>query len=170
MSSAALEVVPMTQRHLRQVRALDAAAYPKPWSKQLWREELGRPGRHYRVALLDDDVVGHIGAMVAAEEAHIMTVVTDPTHRRSGIASHLLASLVPDMVDAGCTALTLEVRASNKAAQALYRRFGLVPVGVRRGYYEPDGEDAIVMWAHDIHDDDYRDRIFRISAALREAA
>lgn len=170
MSGVALAVVPMERRHLAEVRALDAAVYPKPWSKQLWRAELERPGRHYRVALLDDTVVGHIGAMVTLEEAHIMTVVTDPTHRRSGIGSHLLANLVPELVDAGCRALTLEVRASNKAAQALYRRFGMVPVGVRRGYYEPDGEDAIVMWAHDIHDDHYRDRITRISEALRQAA
>ena len=82
------------------------------------------------------------------------------------MASRLLLSVIRPMVDAGCTALTLEVRTSNKAAQALYRRFGLAPAGFRRAYYKPENEDALIMWAHDIHLTDYRERLDRIEAQL----
>jgi len=62
--------------------------------------------------------------------------------------------------------LTLEVRASNAPAQALYRRFGFAPVGVRRNYYEETNEDAIIMWANDIDTDDYRRRLDAIESGL----
>jgi hypothetical protein len=60
-----------------------------------------------------------------------------------------------------CQALTLEVRSSNVGAQALYRRFGFAPVGVRQKYYE-NTEDAIVMWCHDIAEPPYRDRLHEL--------
>ena len=73
-------------------------------------------------------------------------------------------------IEHGCNALTLEVRISNEPAQALYKRFGLVPAGVRRGYYEPDDEDALVMWARDIDTPRYRDRMERLMHELEAAA
>jgi ribosomal-protein-alanine N-acetyltransferase len=84
-----------------------------------------------------------------------------------------MIELVTRGVEAGASALTLEVRVSNEPAKALYRRFGLAPAGVRRGYYEPDGEDALIMWAHDIDAEDYRSRIDalagRVSGTAQEA-
>jgi ribosomal-protein-alanine N-acetyltransferase len=66
---------------------------------------------------------------------------------------------------AGANSLTLEVRFSNRNAQALYQRFGMAPVGVRKRYYKD--EDALVMWAHDIDSDPYRERLEEIAGALR---
>ena len=62
--------------------------------------------------------------------------------------------------------LTLEVRASNRGAQEMYRRFGFAPGGVRRNYYVENNEDAIVMWAHDIDGDEYAARLAAIERQL----
>ena len=64
------------------------------------------------------------------------------------------------------TAMTLEVRAGNSGAQALYRAFGFAPAGVRRAYYKDDGEDAIVMWAHDVDGPAYAERLQALEAPL----
>jgi ribosomal-protein-alanine N-acetyltransferase len=74
------------------------------------------------------------------------------------VGTRLLAELAWEAIGSDCLALTLEVRASNTAAQELYRRFGFAPVGVRKQYYE-NTENAIVMWCHDIAEAPYRDRL-----------
>jgi ribosomal-protein-alanine N-acetyltransferase len=107
--------------------------------------------------------VGFAGALLAAGDLHVVTIATDPVHTRSGIATRLLHELIERGIAMGAHALTLEVRASNHAAQALYRRFGLAPVGIRKGYYDPDGEDAIIMWADDITTPEYRTRLDAIA-------
>lgn len=158
-----LEVVPVEKRHLDAIMAIDAQVYPTPWSRRLWRQELEREHRLYRCAVRDGVVVGVVGVLLAAEDAHIMTVAVDPGAQRSGVATALMLAAAREAIGAGARAMTLEVRASNTGAQALYRRFGLAPVGHRRGYYEPDGEDALVMWAHDIDGPEYADRLRAIA-------
>ena len=158
------DIVPIRRRHLKEVMRIDAAVYPQPWSKRLWTQELQRDHRLYRCALHQGTVVGTIGLLVVADDAHVMTVAVDPAMHRQGVATRLLLHAIGEVVDVGCTALTLEVRVSNTAAQALYRRFGMAPVGNRRNYYEPDGEDALVMWAHEIQSSDYRDRLASIAS------
>ncbi len=165
-----VEIVPVDKGHLKAIMAIDAKVYPTPWSRRLWQQELERDQRVYRCAVRDGDVVGVIGVLLAVDDAHVMTVAVDPTVQRSGVATALMLAAVQDAIAAGATALTLEVRASNKGAQELYRRFGMAPVGHRRGYYEPDGEDALVMWAHDIDGPDYRARLQGIAADLAVAA
>jgi ribosomal-protein-alanine N-acetyltransferase len=78
----------------------------------------------------------------------------------------LLLHLVADVRARNATSLTLEVRASNAGAQELYRQFGFVPAGIRKNYYAEVGEDAIVMWAHDVDTEVYRERVNRIAARL----
>ena len=165
-----IEIVPVEPGHIKAIMAIDAQVYPTPWSRRLWDQELERDHRLYRCAVSDGAVVGVIGVLLAADEAHVMTVAVDPAVQRSGVATALMHAAVGEAIAAGATALTLEVRASNKGAQELYRRFGLAPVGHRRGYYEPDGEDALVMWAHDIDGSDYGTRLEAIAAALAVAA
>ena len=64
-------------------------------------------------------------------------------------------------IERGCVAWTLEVRASSTGAHELYRRFGFVPAGVRKRYYD-NVEDALVMWCHDIDSAEYEARLDRI--------
>lgn len=161
----ALEIEPFGRSHLRDVMKIDALAYPEPWSKRLWLKEIDRDDRIYLVALLDGTVVGYAGALLTVDDAHVTTIATHPDHQRRGIAARLLRRVVMAAIAAGATGLTLEVRAGNVGAQALYRRFGMAPAGLRRNYYQPDNEDAIVMWAHDIDGPDYARRLAAIAEA-----
>ncbi len=165
-----IAVVDLTLAHLRPLMRIDALVYPQPWSRRLWKAELGRDNRIYLAAVAGGQLVGYAGALLMIDDAHVTTVVTAPEQQRRGIAALLMVELAERAIAAGATALTLEVRVSNEGAQALYRRFGLAPVGVRRGYYEPGNEDALVMWAHDIDSADYRSRLDAIGADLASRA
>ena len=81
-----------------------------------------------------------------------------PDARRSGVATALMLALADEAIRRGCTSWTLEVRVSSVGAQQLYHRFGFVPAGVRKRYYD-NVEDAIVMWCHDIDRPEYRARL-----------
>jgi [ribosomal protein S18]-alanine N-acetyltransferase len=165
-SSLAVTVSPMRRRHLRAVLAIEAQVYPRPWSQKLFDDELDRRGRVYLVARVGPTVVGYAGLLMIADDGHVATVAVDPAWQRHGIATRLLAQLVREGRRAGAAQLTLEVRASNAGAQELYRRFGFAPAGARKGYYGDNGEDAIVMWAHDVGGAAYEERLTAIEAGL----
>jgi len=138
-------ITPMRRRHLRQVLRIDHAVYPRPWTFCLYLGELATTdGRSYLVAREGSEVVGYAGLMVIAGDAHVTTVA----------------------VALGVGRATLEVRASNRAAQRLYSRFGFVPAGIRRGYYVDNREDAVVMWTDDIAAPAFERRLERIEADL----
>jgi len=96
-------------------------------------------------------------------------LTVDPGWQHRGIGTVLLLDQARAAPALGVRNLTLEVRAGNTPAQVLYRRFGFAPVGVRRGYYEETGEDAIVMWARDIDSPEYARRLEDIAARLGTA-
>jgi len=151
----------MRHRHVGQILAIERSAYPKPWTAKVFHDELdqARAGhRHYLVARIGRQVVGYAGLMFVADEAHITNVAVHPDHRRYGVASRLLVELAGAAIARGCTAWTLEVRASSVGAQRLYHSFGFVPAGVRTRYYEGT-EDAIVMWCQDIQTPAYAERL-----------
>lgn len=147
---AEVSIEPMTVDHLDDVLRIDALVYPRPWSASLWRHELSQQFRRcYLVALEGSSVVGYAGMMLLVDEAHVASVAVDPRYQGAGVASRLVAELLARGVEAGYDDFTLEVRMSNERAQALYRRFGFVPAGVRRNYYSDSNEDAMIMWMHD---------------------
>ena len=160
-------LTPMRRRHLRAVLRTEEQVYPRPWSMALFVSELAlRDHRTYLVAKVDGRVVGYGGVMYVLPDAHITTLAVDPAAQRQAVGTRLLLALTRAAVAKGATALTLEVRVSNVAAQELYRRFGFAPAGVRKGYYTDTGEDAIVMWAHDIDAAAYGDRLDAIAAEV----
>ena len=143
-------IEPMTIDHLDDVLRIDALVYPRPWSASLWRHELSQQFRRcYLVARLGPSVIGYAGMMLLVDEAHVASVAVDPQHQGAGVATRLVAELLARGVEAGYDDFTLEVRMSNERAQALYRRFGFVPAGVRRNYYSDSNEDAMIMWMHE---------------------
>jgi ribosomal-protein-alanine N-acetyltransferase len=111
--------------------------------------------------------VGYAGLMGVLEDGHVTTVAVDPAWHRHGIATRMLLCLARAARDMEIRNLTLEVRMGNKGAQAMYGRFGFLPAGVRRGYYVETGEDAMVMWAHDIDTPAYADRLDLIERTVR---
>lgn len=164
----ALVISPMRRRDLRQVMAIEQAVFPEPWTMAIFNSELAlRDGRAYRVAREGRAVVGYLGLMLVGDEAHVTTVAVAPSHQHRGVGTELLLAAVRIALDHGCRDLSLEVAAGNERAQALYRRFGFAPVGVRKGYYQKTGEDAYVMWAYGVDTPAYADRLAAIEAQLR---
>lgn len=164
-----LVIEPMRRRHLRQAMPIESAAYPTSWSRRVFESELDQVAsgsRHYLAARLGRRLIGYAGVWIVpdpdGDQAHITNVVVAPEHRRRGVASRLLLGLATEIIERGCVAWTLEVRAGSEGAQELYRRFGFGPAGVRRHYYD-NTEDAIVMWCHDIDTPDYAARLEEIA-------
>ncbi len=157
----------MERYHLGEVQRVDKLVYLRPWSIAMLRQELDRrESRHYVVARIEDTHVGHAGIMIIAGEGHVTTVAVDPLWQRHGVGALLMLELHKFALDRQLESLTLEVRVSNTAAIALYRRFGYAPAGVRKNYYSDEGEDGLIMWAHDIHLPDHRARLEAIATEV----
>ncbi|MHB1930368.1 MAG: ribosomal protein S18-alanine N-acetyltransferase [Acidimicrobiales bacterium] len=155
--AGAVHLAPMRRRDLRSVLRIEGQVYPRPWTLTLYMSELNmRHSRHYVVARVDGQVVGYAGLLYAADEAHITTIAVDPECQRRRIGTRLLLHQARAAVAHGARHLTLEVRASNVAAQQLYRTFGFHAEGIRKNYYAEVHEDGIVMWARDVDRPDYQ--------------
>lgn len=159
-------VTPMRRRHLPGVLAIESRVYPRPWSSKLFEEELERRGRCYLVARQGEAVVGYAGLLMIADDGHVSTVAVDPGVQGRSVATRLLLELIRGALALGAHQLTLEVRASNQRAQRIYGRFGFAPVGARKAYYGDNGEDALVMWVHDVQAPDYAARLDAIEATF----
>jgi ribosomal-protein-alanine N-acetyltransferase len=160
-----LRIEKLKRRDLRHVLPIESVVFPEPWSVGVFNSELAlRHGRLYRAAWDGDALAGYIGFLIVDDEAHITTIATAPIYQRAGVASTLIIDGIETLLPMGVKHLSLEVAANNEPAQALYRRFGFAPVGVRKNYYPVTGEDALVMWVHDIDTPEYRTRLGLLAA------
>ena len=156
----------MRKKDLVRITEIEAQVYPTPWSARVFLSELAhRKERSYSVARLDSEIVGYSGVMYILEDAHITNIAVDPAYQRHHIGSALMHSLVFEAIDYGSKNLTLEVRVSNQGAQRMYQSFGFMPVGVRKGYYQENNEDAIIMWAYEIDTPAFIDRVNEVAEA-----
>ena len=142
-----VRIVPMTTEHLDEVAALERECFSTPWSRNMLAEELENACSAFLVALDADDgsVVGYAGLLAIAGEGYITNVAVRPENRRGGVAGQLLDVFIRFAEGSGLAFLTLEVRASNYPAIALYGNRGFRGVGRRKNYYEHPREDAIIM-------------------------
>ena len=155
-----VQLVPMRRRHLRSVLRIESQVYPRPWSLSLFMSELAlRSTRSYLVARVEGSVVGYAGLMMTGDDGHVTTIAVDPVWHRHKIGTRLLLAVAREARRRGAANLTLEVRMSNAGAQAMYRKFGFRPAGVRKNYYVESNEDALVMWADEVDTDDYTVRL-----------
>ena len=162
-----VHVVPMRRRHVRSVVRIEEQVYPRPWTTSLFLSELAlRTTRAYYVARIGRDLVGYAGLMMTGEDGHVTTIAVDPRWQRHKIATRLMLAVAHEALLRRARNLTLEVRLSNLGAQHLYRRFGFSPVGVRKNYYQETGEDALVMWVHEIDSTDYADLLEGIASTV----
>ena len=138
-------LTPMTAEHIPQIAALERACFSHPWTEEMLRQELWNEAAVILVALREDGVVlGYAGLQTVLDEGYINNVAVAANVRRQGIADELIAAFVR-FGQAKLAFLTLEVRASNAPAIALYMKHGFAQVGRRRGYYDDPKEDAILM-------------------------
>ena len=133
----------LTYADLPQVIAIERRAFPTPWSLAMFVLELSKSSGTCLAALVDDRIVAYVVCSRYADVWHVMNVAVDPDHRRRGVALALLERLLADVGEDA--SLTLEVRPTNHSAIRLYERLGFKAAGVRRRYYQDNGEDALVM-------------------------
>ena len=145
MPGADVVIGPMTPADLDEVDAIERHSFKNPWPARVFLEELERAWARVDVARAEDGVVGFCNYWLVKDEVHLLAIATHPDRRRGGIGARLLEHLLAKARSTQSALVTLEVRKSNRPAIALYERYGFVPVGVRRGYYAEDGEDALVM-------------------------
>lgn len=140
---------------VRKARTADAAAiaelekecFARPWSFESVLYDLTENEKAvYVVAELADKVCGYAGMWIVAGEGQITNVAVTKTARRMHAATAILGELFELAADTGAESFTLEVRVSNEPAIRLYKGFGFREAGVRKGYYEDNGEDALIMW------------------------
>jgi [ribosomal protein S18]-alanine N-acetyltransferase len=149
--TARVVVDPMRFEDVPAVHEIERMSFRTPWPAYAFEQELrGNRLARYVVARAGDRVVGFAGIWLMVDEAHVTTFGVHPDWRRQSIGRHLLLNLAELSVAIGARRMTLEVRASNLAAQALYRAFGFEIAGRRHRYYSDDGEDALVMTTPDL--------------------
>jgi ribosomal-protein-alanine N-acetyltransferase len=111
-----------------------------------WSELAERDSRTYVVAVDSDEVVGYAGLCAYSDDvSYVQTIGVTQRHQRHGVGTALLMALLGVADSRGAAHVDLEVRADNSAAITLYERHGFAPLGLRRGYYQPSGADALVM-------------------------
>lgn len=136
---------PLDAAHAAAVAALESQVMGSDaWNEALVADELPRPDRVWWAAYEGETLVGYAGGWIVDGQVQILKVGVDPAMRRRGIARGLLARVAADARDLGASSCSLEVRAGNAGAQALYAAIGLAALGVRPRYYS-DGEDAHIM-------------------------
>lgn len=126
--------------------ALEQVCFTSPWTREMIRRDIeeNRFGT-YIVAELDGNIVGYIGFWSIVDECQIVNVAVSPVLRGQSIGTFLVDTVLSATKDAGIKRWTLEVRAGNEAAKALYRKLGFVEDAVRKDYYDDPKEDAILM-------------------------
>lgn len=183
-ASLLFRIEPMTFQDIPAVMAIEEAAFSAPWSARAYEYELRyNDSAHYFVARpqnylvsprvsarrawwqrmwghtpppLRAPIVGYAGFWMMVDEAHISTLATHPQWRRRGIAELLLIAMAERAAEIGARVLTLEVRVSNRDAQALYRKYRFEVMGQRVRYYSDNGEDALIMTTPPLASADYQ--------------
>ena len=140
-----IEIIPMTADHVSSVAALEAICFADPWSESSVGSELKNPLSLWLIALEGGSVVGYVGSQTVMGESDMMNVAVHPDHRRRGIAKVLIGALIQALKDRESCCLTLEVRASNAPAIALYDSLGFAEAGRRKNYYRNPKEDALIL-------------------------
>lgn len=135
----------MSEREIEGIAELEKECFSTPWSALSLKEELSNENARFFAAVKNGEVLGYIGCIVVCGEGSITNVAVAKTARRKGVASQLLAALVNALKDEGAQSLFLEVRASNEAAQNLYKNFGFTVCAQRRDFYRNPTEDAYIM-------------------------
>jgi ribosomal-protein-alanine N-acetyltransferase len=124
---------------------IDAECSRPPWSKELFLTEFSNPAALLLGARWQGQLLGFIDVHVVLDEAHVVNFGVAEKHRRQGIGECLVRAMLEHLFQHAVNWVTLEVRAGNSPARALYDRLGFVEAGVRAGYYSDNGEDALTM-------------------------
>ena len=137
-----IEIIRMNESHVSAGAELERQNFSEPWPEIAVRSELTNKLSLWLVAMDGETVVGYVGSQTVLQEADMMNIAVADTHRRRGIARMLVEELIRQL---DAYQLTLEVRASNAPAIALYEKLGFTQVGLRKNYYHKPKEDALIL-------------------------
>ena len=153
-----IHISKMTSDDIENVVEIEAEAYGKHhWSKSSFYDELQNNLAKYYVAKTENgELVGYAGTWHIIDEGHITTIAVKKSHLRKHIGEALIIKILEDCYSAGVKYLTLEVRISNQPAIALYTKYGFNSLGTRKGYYQDNNEDALIMWTENIFYDKFK--------------
>lgn len=140
-----IAIEPMKQAHVPQIARLEKLCFPDPWSEKSIASELENPLSLWLVAADGEKLLGYVGSQSVLGEADMMNIAVSPDFRQQGIAKALVEELIARLRANEVHCLTLEVRASNGPAQALYARLGFAQIGRRKNYYQHPREDALIL-------------------------
>ncbi|HEV7825838.1 MAG TPA: ribosomal protein S18-alanine N-acetyltransferase [Mycobacteriales bacterium] len=150
-STATAELAPMRWWHIAEVLPIEEDLFgAERWSPGMFWSELAAEDRWYLVARVGDEVLGYAGLCVYPDSAWVQNIAVRRSAHGTGLGARLLDALLAEAVRRGASQIALEVAADNVTAQRLYERRGFRVTGVRRGYYQPSGTDALVMVKEDL--------------------
>ncbi|WP_010098012.1 ribosomal protein S18-alanine N-acetyltransferase [Ornithinibacillus scapharcae] len=146
---AELTIRKMEIEDIQQVMLVEIASFTSPWSEDIFKQEITE-NRHafYFVMELEQKIIGYVGMWIVLDDAQITNIAILPGYRGMKLGEKLFQFALQTAIGRGVSRLSLEVRVTNIVAQKMYRKFGLVPGGIRKGYYTDNHEDAIVMWVN----------------------
>lgn len=126
---------------------IEKECFPTPWTAGAFYNELmNNHFAHYLVMEVEGAIAGYAGMWVIMDEAHITNIAVRTAYRGKKLGERLLTELERKARQHGARRMTLEVRVTNRIAQNLYEKKGFRSVGVRKGYYTDNNEDALIMW------------------------
>ncbi len=142
----------LKEEDLEAILKIEQASFPLPWTRGMFEQELHIPTSHFFVAktVPAKEIIGYAGYWQVVDELHLINIAVHPEYRRQGLGKHLLFYILCDGKRLGLKKATLEVRASNLAAQRLYEQLGFKNIACRKHYYSDNLEDAIIMWHYNL--------------------
>jgi len=144
-----MNIQPATFAHLHAIHAVECECFSDPWSLGAFSQDLNNIHIIALVAMDEEQPVptlaGYTFMRHLVEDGHIDNIAVAPAYRRMGVASLLMKALLCEAKKRGMEKITLEVRQGNRAAMALYHKYGFIPVGYRRNFYRDPNEDAVIM-------------------------
>lgn len=140
-----MDILPMCADDAKALAELDKKCFSVPWSERSFKDEIKNEIAFYFVAKDEGKVIGYAGFWHVADEGDITNIAVAPEYRRRGIGSRLLEEIIRTAAEKKLVLLTLEVRQSNRAAIAMYERYGFKRIGSRKRYYKNPEEDALIM-------------------------
>jgi ribosomal-protein-alanine N-acetyltransferase len=158
----------MTIDDVPQVHEIELKTFHTPWSYQSFVDEMTtNKCARYVVAEEDGKVLGYAGAWLIFDEGHITNIAVDEAYRGRGIGIGVTQALMQYAANMGVQYMTLEVRKSNLVAQSLYKSVGFIELGVRKRYYEDNGEDAYLYVCQNMPE--VQEDFFEVSEGETEA-
>lgn len=163
-------ITKMTNEDIDNVVAIEKEAYGEHhWSKSSFFDEMSNNLAHYYCAKTEDgELVGYAGTWHILDEGHITTIAVKKEYMRKHIGEAIIVKILEDCYDSGIKYLTLEVRVSNTPAISLYTKYGFNSLGTRKGYYQDNNEDALIMWTENIFYDKFKSKFTENRNKLKE--